>query len=220
MLVFLFLMMLAMASARASGGSLCCRSRTTSRPLRKCLLHFSRHLSVSAAAGKEADDTSSEEAIREIRQQKVEQIRQDGHEPFKYSFARTCSLSKLHASYSHLSPGEEDGGGEVAVAGRVVAKRVFGKLAFVTLRDDGGSIQLFCEKRRLADFSSLKSLIDIGDFLGAKGPMKKTDKGELSVAAQEFQVLSKSLLPIPEKQGLSDTEARVRQVLHYSVFSE
>lgn len=78
------------------------------------------------------------------------------------------------------------------MAGRVTARRVMGKLAFVTLRDDSGTIQLYVDKSRLetgADgFKQLKSLIDVGDFVGASGTLKRTDKGELSVITKWLQV--------------------------------
>lgn len=85
-----------------------------------------------------------------------------------------------------------DAAEEVRVAGRVIARRVMGKLAFVTLRDDSGTIQLYVDKSRLeagADgFKQLKGLVDVGDFIGASGTMKRTDKGELSVVTKWLQV--------------------------------
>lgn len=81
---------------------------------------------------------------------------------------------------------------EVRVAGRVIARRVMGKLAFVTLRDDSGTIQLYVDKSRLETgpegFKQLKGLIDVGDFIGAAGTLKRTDKGELSVVSKWLQV--------------------------------
>ena len=92
-----------------------------------------------------------------------------------------------------------DAAQEVRVAGRVIARRVMGKLAFVTLRDDSGTIQLYVDKSRLesgADgFKQLKGLVDVGDFLGASGTMKRTDKGELSVVTKWLQVRLGSLGP-------------------------
>jgi len=96
----------------------------------------------------------------------------------------------------------------------VMAKRVFGKLAFVTIQDNSGSIQLQLEKRNLDndDFKMLKTLMDVGDFVGATGTVRRTDKGELSVLCQSYEVLTKSLLPLPDKfHGLSDVEKRYRQ---------
>ncbi|XP_062106726.1 lysine--tRNA ligase, chloroplastic/mitochondrial-like [Humulus lupulus] len=102
--------------------------------------------------------------------------------------------------------GEQD---NVSIAGRIVARRAFGKLAFLTLRDDSGTIQA----RFLSDqFDELKNLVDIGDILGASGSIKRTEKGELSVYVNSFASLTKSLLPLPDKyHGLTHVDKRYRQ---------
>lgn len=102
----------------------------------------------------------------------------------------------------------------MSVAGRIVARRTFGKLVFMTLRDDAGTVQLYCEKDSLTEdqFEQLKAFIDIGDILGASGSIKKTEKGELSVYVKKFEILTKSLLPLPDKyHGLTDVDKRYRQ---------
>lgn len=102
----------------------------------------------------------------------------------------------------------------MSVAGRIVARRTFGKLVFMTLRDDAGTVQLYCEKDSLTEdqFEQLKAFIDIGDILGASGSIKKTEKGELSVYVKNFEILTKSLLPLPDKyHGLTDVDKRYRQ---------
>jgi lysyl-tRNA synthetase class 2 len=103
------------------------------------------------------------------------------------------------------------------VCGRVKARRVFGKLAFLSLEDDGGSIQLYCDKKRIdaenpGAFKRIVDLVDMGDIVGARGTVKRTEKGELSVAVDSFEMLTKSLLPLPDKfKGLTDVEMRYRQ---------
>jgi lysyl-tRNA synthetase class 2 len=102
---------------------------------------------------------------------------------------------------------------EVAVAGRLLAKRVMGKLSFATLQDRSGRIQLFVQRDLLGEdaYKAFKQL-DIGDIVGVRGALSRTNKGELSVRATELRLLTKSLRPLPEKwHGLSDTEARYRQ---------
>src|SRR5699024_6202135 len=102
---------------------------------------------------------------------------------------------------------------EVAVAGRLLAKRVMGKLSFATLQDRSGRIQLFLQRNLLgeAQYQSFKQL-DIGDIVSVQGMLARTNKGELSVKATELRLLAKSLRPLPEKwHGLTDTEARYRQ---------
>lgn len=99
-------------------------------------------------------------------------------------------------------------------------RRVFGKLAFFNLQDETGTIQLYLDKRRIQSsmedspnaFNNLKKLTDTGDILGVTGNLKRTEKGELSVNVNTYTVLTKSLLPLPDKwHGLTDTEKRYRQ---------
>src|SRR5262249_54900238 len=102
----------------------------------------------------------------------------------------------------------------VRVAGRVLLLRDQGKLVFATLRDGTGTLQLFVSKRDLGDdgFDRFVGEIDRGDWVGATGTLIKTKRGELSVKVSEFELLSKSLRPLPEKwHGLSDTDTRYRQ---------
>eukprot|EP00879_Flechtneria_rotunda_P009386 GHRR01009828.1.p1 GENE.GHRR01009828.1~~GHRR01009828.1.p1 ORF type:complete len:483 (+),score=163.21 GHRR01009828.1:201-1649(+) len=161
--------------------------------------------------------TSSAEDIRALRIDKAEQFRQANQEPYAYRFDRTHYTSELQQLYSHLENGQEDEQASVAVAGRIVARRVLGKLAFLSLRDDKGQVQLYVDKACLEQqqpgrFAQLKNLFDIGDIVGAKGSVKRTDKGELSVLASDLSLLTKSLLPLPDKwHGLADVEKRYRQ---------
>ncbi|XP_022732558.1 lysine--tRNA ligase, chloroplastic/mitochondrial isoform X2 [Durio zibethinus] len=160
--------------------------------------------------------TSDREAVRAIRLKKVEQLRSKGLEPYAYKWDRSHSARELQEIYENLNNGEEldSESHHVSIAGRIVARRAFGKLAFLTLRDQTGTIQLYCEKERLLNdqFEHLKTLVDIGDILGASGSIKRTEKGELSVKVDSFAVLTKSLLPLPDKfHGLTDIDKRYRQ---------
>jgi lysyl-tRNA synthetase, class II len=114
--------------------------------------------------------------------------------------------------FADLKDGEENDT-EVSVAGRIMVKRVFGKLAFFTLQDDCGTIQLYIEKGRMEDsFDTIKDWTDNSDIIGAKGTVKRTEKGELSVYVKEWEMLTKSLLPLPDKfHGLTDVSKRYRQ---------
>ncbi|KAL8480853.1 hypothetical protein ACS0TY_027393 [Phlomoides rotata] len=159
--------------------------------------------------------TSDREAVREIRIKKVQELRSKGLDAYAYQWERTHTANQLQEIYRDLGNGEELTGeaNHVSIAGRIVARRAFGKLAFLTLRDDSGTIQLYCEKERLLDqFDHLKTLVDIGDILGARGSIKRTEKGELSVCVASFSILTKSLLPLPDKyHGLTDIDKRYRQ---------
>uniref|UniRef100_A0A1D1YEB3 Lysine--tRNA ligase n=1 Tax=Anthurium amnicola TaxID=1678845 RepID=A0A1D1YEB3_9ARAE len=158
--------------------------------------------------------TSDRDSVRAIRLKKVEELRSKGYEPYAYKWERSHTNKQLQELYSHLGNGEECKEALVSIAGRIVARRQFGKLAFLTLRDDSGTIQLYCEKESLqeVDFEQLKAFVDIGDILGASGTIKKTEKGELSIYVKSFEILTKSLLPLPDKyHGLTDIDKRYRQ---------
>ncbi|KAG8071497.1 hypothetical protein GUJ93_ZPchr0006g42568 [Zizania palustris] len=161
-----------------------------------------------------SSSTSDRESIRAIRLKKVEELRGKGHEPYAYRWDRTHTTKELQDGYTHLENGEVCAEVAVSIAGRIVARRAFGKLVFMTIRDDSGTIQLYCEKENLTEeqFEQLKTFIDIGDIIGANGSIKKTEKGELSVYVKFFEILTKSLLPLPDKyHGLTDVDKRYRQ---------
>lgn len=147
------------------------------------------------------------------RKEKLDQIRADGV-AFPNDFrpdALAGELQQAHAGddAETLAANEH----VVAVAGRLLAKRVMGKLSFATLQDRSGRIQLFVQRDLLGEdaYKAFKKL-DIGDIVGTRGALGRTNKGELSVRATELRLLTKSLRPLPEKwHGLTDTEARYRQ---------
>ena len=146
------------------------------------------------------------------RLEKLEEIRAEGGEPFAYRFERTALAADLHEEFGNLEPGAETGQ-IVAVAGRVINVRSFGKLMFPVLLDVSGRIQLFVARNTLGDdeFARFKS-VDAGDWVGAEGEVIATKKGELSVRVTSWSLLSKSLRPLPEKwHGLKDVERRYRQ---------
>ncbi|HEX2154277.1 MAG TPA: lysine--tRNA ligase [Acidimicrobiia bacterium] len=132
------------------------------------------------------------------------------HRPTR--FDRTHLASEVHERYGDLEPGSVTDA-EVAVAGRVMLRRSFGKLLFLTVSDVSGTIQLFIERQSLGDeaFAAAEE-IDLGDWVGAIGLVMTTKKGELSVRPGEVTVLQKSLRPLPDKwHGLTDIEARSRR---------
>ncbi|XP_062100159.1 lysine--tRNA ligase, chloroplastic/mitochondrial-like [Humulus lupulus] len=150
----------------------------------------------------------------------IEELRSKGLESYACKWDRTHSANQLQETYKNLENGEEMNGEQdnVSIAGRIVARRAFGKLAFLTLRDYSGTIQCFSKpdesnERDLSDqFDELKNLVDIGDILGASGSIKRTEKGELSVYVNSFAILTKSLLPLPDKyHGLTHVDKRYRQ---------
>lgn len=147
---------------------------------------------------------------RQSKRLKLEAMREAGLEPYPYTFDRTHMAKQLQDKYKDLESGVETGD-KVAVAGRIMAIRNSGM--FIDLHDPSGKIQVFCHK----DFMSASEMeklkfLDIGDIIGARGEIRRTPRGELSVKTNELVMLTKSLLPLPEKyHGLSDIEQRYRQ---------
>lgn len=148
----------------------------------------------------------------EVRKAKRAALIEAGQNPYGHAFDYTHHAAELEPLYAELENGAstEDA---VAVAGRVMAKRVQGKVSFFTLRDASGEIQLFCRINVLGDeaYAAMKDL-DVGDWIGVNGTIMRTKRGQLSVAVDRFELLSKSLRPLPEKfHGLADKEIRYRQ---------
>ena len=148
----------------------------------------------------------------EVRRAKREALIAAGIDPYGHSVKRSHTVGELNEKYAHLEDGEstED---EVLIAGRVMAKRVQGKIAFLELRESGCDIQLFCRINDMdeAAWSTLKAL-DLGDILGVTGVVVRTQRGQLSVAPKSATLLAKAVRPLPEKfHGLSDKETRYRQ---------
>ncbi len=159
--------------------------------------------------------------LRDTRLEKAKVLESLGQGPYGLNFKSTDSAVRLQEKYKKLPNGSENLEA-VALAGRVISRRVMGKLAFFTIADETGTIQLFLEKATLNqlesieepqnNFKNITSLVDSGDWIGVKGTLRRTDKGELSIKVHEWKMLSKSLQPLPDKwHGLADVEKRYRQ---------
>jgi lysyl-tRNA synthetase class 2 len=147
-----------------------------------------------------------------VRRAKLDALRAAGADPYPDRYEVSAHVAELIERYADLEPGT-DTQDVVSVAGRIVAARDQGKIAFLVIRDSTGDVQLFTRVNVLGDegFSAVKEL-DAGDWVGATGTILRTRRGELSIAPTEVTLLSKSLRPLPEKyHGLSDTETRYRQ---------
>ncbi|MBN2405768.1 MAG: lysine--tRNA ligase [Coriobacteriia bacterium] len=157
-------------------------------------------------------DERPAEDVFALRKAKLAALYERGEQPYKDRFDRTHSAASLQEEYSTLADGAETED-IVLVAGRVVAKRDQGKIMFLVVRDSGVDLQLFCRINVLGEvaFEHARDL-DLGDWIGVRGRVMRTRRGELSVSPVEITLLSKSLRPLPEKfHGLSDTETRYRQ---------
>ncbi|HEY9871659.1 MAG TPA: lysine--tRNA ligase [Candidatus Obscuribacterales bacterium] len=147
--------------------------------------------------------------LRGERLRKLRELRAQGVNPYPYCFRRTHLAAQLHEQYRELPPGTETED-EVRVCGRIINER--NTWMFVDLYDESGKIQLFCHKENLPedDLKRLR-LLDKGDFLGATGKIRRTKAGELSVRVSSYEVLCKSLQPLPDSwDGFTDVEARYR----------
>lgn len=147
---------------------------------------------------------------RAARLAKLKAVRDAGGNPYAYAFPRTHQAGGLQTQYENLENGVETED-KVAVAGRIMAMRNNGM--FIDLHDASGKIQVFCHKDSMSaeDLAKLENF-DLGDVIGAKGTIRRTPRGELSVRAQHVELLTKCLLPLPEKyHGLTDIEQRYRQ---------
>lgn len=150
----------------------------------------------------------------QVRRDKLEVFREKGIDPFGDKFERTHLASVLIEEYDQFTKEElEEKAIETTIAGRIMTKRGKGKAGFSHIQDFSGQIQLYIRTDKIGEEAyELFNSADLGDIVGVTGTVFKTKVGELSVKASEFQVLTKSLRPLPEKfHGLKDVEQRYRQ---------
>ncbi len=164
-----------------------------------------------AQAQKEDKQTAGGQAeLRKVREDKRDALREAGLDPYPYKYEPSHYAAALHEAYKDIPDGTETED-SVRVAGRIMAVRNNGM--FLDVQDASGKIQVFCHKGSMsADELAKLKFFDIGDIVGGEGTMRRTPRGELSVRAIKVEMLSKSLLPLPEKfHGISDIEMRYRQ---------
>lgn len=149
-----------------------------------------------------------------VRRQKMQNFRDHGMDPFGGKFERTHLSEEIVKEYDRFSKEElEEGAHEVVIAGRIMTKRGKGKAGFAHLQDLKGQIQIYVRKDAIGDEAyEFFNTADLGDIIGVKGTVFKTNVGELSVKAKKVEFLTKALRPLPEKfHGLKDVEQRYRQ---------
>ena len=155
---------------------------------------------------KKTEDANLNEMLL-LKRQKLDELRNEGKDPFvNESYEVTARSKDIKEEF------KEDEEREVSIAGRVMSKRRHGKICFLDVRDSVGTIQVFARKDVLEDkYEEVKGL-DIGDIIGVKGLVFKTEAGEITVRATDLTLLSKSLQLLPEKfHGLKDPDLRYRQ---------
>ena len=157
--------------------------------------------------------TKDDNEITRQRRAQLEELRASGN-AYPNDFRRNILAADLHARYGDMDREELEGEDEkFQLAGRMMSRRVMGKVAFVHLRDMSGQVQLFLQRNTLADdtYAAFKQW-DIGDIIAVAGSVFRTKTGELSIQADSVRLLAKSLRPLPEKfHGLADQETRYRQ---------
>ena len=144
---------------------------------------------------------------------KVDQLREEGIEPYARSFEPRTRLGEIAETYAGLETGTKAEGSHYRVAGRIMARREHGKAAFLVLRDGWDDLQVYGTVDALGpeSFERLTDL-DVGDIIGCEGHVFRTRRGELTIFADSWVLLTKSLRPLPDKwHGLQDRETRYRQ---------
>ena len=185
----------------------------------------------TAPVAEEEQELTAEQVngLRQVRIDKLNELKAQGRDPFEITkYDVTASCEQARAEYEKLEARLKDEAGddeeklkelldankvEVSIAGRVMSRRLMGKAGFLDLRDKSGKIQSYVRRDDVGveAFQDYKKG-DIGDIIGIKGFVFRTRMGEISVHAQEITLLSKSLLPLPEKwHGLKDQDTRYRQ---------
>jgi len=154
----------------------------------------------------------SEKELIQQRLEKIQSLRDSGVEPYAYHYARSHSTQAITATFERLQ-GEDQSDVKVSSAGRIKALRMHGKTVFGHLQDESGQVQIYLRTNELGEelFAVVKRL-DVGDFLGVKGPVFRTRTGELTIRVEEFTLLAKAVRAMPEKwHGVKDVEVRYRQ---------
>ena len=158
--------------------------------------------------------TQSENELFQVRLDKLERIRRRGIEPYPHNYERTHTSAQAEELFAQAEADQPEGARTepISVAGRIVAFRGMGRASFADLLDGDGRIQVMFRRNTLPDTYDWLGDLDIGDWLGVRGPLFRTRTGQVTVEVQEFTLLCKSLRPLPEKwHGLQDVEIRFRQ---------
>lgn len=156
--------------------------------------------------------TQKDNPLRAEKRKKLHELKEAGIDPFPHCFNKTHQAIDIKSKYESLEPGGKDEDSEFVVAGRLMTKRNMGKAAFFNIQDESGPLQIYVQIPALEEQQKKQfKLVDIGDIVGIKGHVFKTRKGEISVWAKDFQILCKTLEPLPEKyHGLTDVELKYR----------
>jgi len=154
-----------------------------------------------------------EEEIVKARLDKIKAMKSEGIEPYPYNFEKKENADELQEKYKKLK-NDSKSKDKARIAGRIMMIRNLGKLAFLTVQDGSGKIQVQIQEGETGEKERefFKKFIDSGDFIGVDGTILRTKRGELTVLAKKIELLSKAIKPLPEKwHGLQDKEERYRK---------
>ena len=152
--------------------------------------------------------------VIEDRRKKIDRLKEIGINPYPAGFKYNLKTCEAVEKFGHINGEElEKDHTLYSLAGRIMSMRIFGKAAFIHIKDSSGSIQAYIRKDKVGDEGyQLFKLMDIGDYIGIRGSFFKTKTDELTLVATEIKLLTKSIRPLPEKwHGLTDIETRYRQ---------
>jgi len=154
-----------------------------------------------------------ESKLLQVRKEKINDLKEQGVNLYPNDFKPTCTITALKEIIANQSKPLGEEGELFQIAGRMMAVNKMGKSSFIRFKDGTDQIQAYLQKNLLGDDTyALFKKLDIGDFVGIKGPLFQTRTGEWTILAKEFRLLSKSVRPLPEKfHGIKDPEKRYRQ---------
>lgn len=150
--------------------------------------------------------------IKAEKRKKLHALKEKGINPYPYSFDKTAHIEKIIADFSSIAAGEKKTESVFRIAGRLMTKREMGKASFFNVQDMTGTLQCYVKVEELAEKDKTTfGLIDLGDIVGLEGYVFKSQKGELTLYVKTFEVLTKTLEPLPEKfHGIQDVEIKYR----------
>ncbi|MBX3018865.1 MAG: lysine--tRNA ligase [Bdellovibrionaceae bacterium] len=154
----------------------------------------------------------NENPLRAEKRRKLTELRGKGINPFPYKYERNANLAQLKAEFQALQNGEKKEESKFRVAGRLMTLRAMGKASFFNIQDQTGSMQVYFRNEELTETERTAfNLIDLGDIVGIEGFVFRTQRGELSLHCTKFEILTKTLEPLPEKfHGIADVEIKYR----------
>jgi lysyl-tRNA synthetase, class II len=161
-----------------------------------------------------------ENPLRAEKRKKLHALKELGLNPFPHNFKPTHKAVEIHTSYGGLEAGQQ-AEGDFVMAGRLMTKRDMGKAAFFNFQDQTGSLQGYVRLEELNETDrKFFDHVDLGDFIGISGFIFKTKKGEVSIHCKSFQIICKTIEPLPEKfHGIADIEIKYRH-RHFDLISD